>query len=104
MKAKRDRIPVAILDLAVLLVNLWEGQQDDLYGDLDSDNDLKALSKALSYRRYNVRLDAVESALAYCNYRNERGDFWHPTNKTLTSFIEDLRLSMDRQYNIVRKK
>lgn len=102
-KGRQPRIPVAILDLVVLLANLWQGQKDESIGHLDSEAPVKALCKKLHYRRYPIALSAIESALAVCNFRNEKGDFWHPEDKTFAKFLSDLGLEFDREYNLIKK-
>lgn len=90
------------MDIAVLLANLHDARTDERFGYLDADQDLKKLTNRLSQRRYSVPLDAIESAVAMCNLRNEVDEFWHPDNKTLTQFLVDLGVEMNRGYNTIK--
>jgi hypothetical protein len=102
MNPKKVHIQISILDIAVLLANLHDARTDERFGHMDADQDLKKLTNRLSQRRYRVPLDAIESAVAVCNFRNEVDEFWHAEDKTLTQFLVDLGVEMDRAYNTIK--
>lgn len=93
---------VKIMDLVVLMGNLWKGAKDAQIGFEDADQTLNELSSKLDHEVW-IKLTDLESALWSCNTLNEAEKFWHPRNEKFDSFLSKLlnRRKFNKIYNLI---
>lgn len=96
---------VTVLDLVVLLGNVFRGLADNTVGYEDTKLPLDTLVRHLN-RRVKVWLRDLEPALWACNLLDEKGDFWHPKGVTFDRWISTMLPydKFDKLYNLVEEK
>lgn len=105
------KLPVNLLDLAVILLHVHQGAAREDVGFEDCERTLSELTQELVLRRVLVDKSALESALWSCNLMDEVGEFWQPSGEGFDNFIRrllryarpDEKLEFDRIYNYIKK-
>lgn len=80
---------VSLMDLVILLGNVYRGLVEPLVGFEDADRTVAELTLELN-RKTQVGRTALESALWSCNLLNEQGKFWHPKGVDFETFLKKI--------------
>ncbi len=99
-------LPVSVLDLVVLLDNVYRGADHPEVGFEDANKTLPMLAKYLGRSHELVDEGSIESALWSCNLLDENGAFWHPTDKTFDQFVDRMLPNhrFDKKFNLIIPK
>lgn len=99
------KLPVKLLDVAVLLIAVHMGAQDDNVGFEDARLTLEELVRRLDKTIW-VDQSLLESAMWSANLMDEAGKFWHPESLTFEEFAKDVcgRHRFNRTYNLIERK
>ena len=76
---------ISTLDLAVLMYNVYRSTQEFEYNDIDVSLDELILQNNPMVK---LRLETVEKFLYCSNLLDEKGKFWHPSNKSFEQFLD----------------
>jgi hypothetical protein len=93
---------ITVLDLTILLYNVWLAGQDEHIGFEDPKQTLETFLTKLN-RPLKLTIEDLESALWSCNLLAEKEKFWHPQRKTCDQFMK-LMLSpqgWNKDYNFI---
>lgn len=94
-----------MVDMTVLIHNLYKGAAHPEVGYLDSLLPLKQIVKTFDFEvPYQVR--KIESALFMSNLLAERGEFWHPTGMPFETWVKRMHpggVEFDKRYNYFRE-
>ena len=106
--SSNDYHTLRLLDLAILIANIYRGAQNPKVGFEDAKRTLTELVIELEGKKgVRIRRDVLESALWSCNLQEECGKFWHPQDREFKDFLKDIlkrRQSFDTQYNFIKEK
>ena len=101
----KKKIPVKLLDLAVLLLNVHRAAKEPAIGFEDANRSLSSITRYLN-KTIQIEREAVESALWSSNMLNEDGKFWHPHDETFDVWAKKLmgRHKFDSYYGTIEMK
>lgn len=83
------RRAIKAVDLAVLLLHVYQASKDPEVGFEDADETLDTLVGKMNHE-FLIDLSLLESALWSCNLLNEKDKFWHPRGWTFKQFLKHL--------------
>lgn len=94
----KNKVPISVLDLAVLLFYVHRGAADNEVGFVDARESLETLTRELNKALY-VDPTMLESAIWSSNIMDEQGKFWHPEGLTFDEWVR--RIANGAKYNRV---
>jgi len=99
------RLPIKLLDVAVLLLSIHRGAQDDCVGFEDARMTLDELVAKLNKTIW-IEQRLIESAMWSANLLDEAGKFWHPESISFEEFAKDVcgKHKFNRIYNLIERK
>lgn len=107
VSGKPLRLRISALDAVDLLGNVYYGANIDEVGFEDMERGINDLARQLSYFKYYVDADAVQSALWSCNLMNEEGRFYSARGEEFDKFVARLMATsgqayiFDKRYNLI---
>lgn len=105
--AKRDRIGITPTDLAVILYNFYEANNDPDIGNEDTEYTIDDFEH-LTNVQLLVSTRLLEAFLWSSNMRSEKGEFWHPRGYSFKEFVNKVltqteNYRFDHTYNWITK-
>lgn len=93
------------IDLAVLLVNVYEAAKNKEVGFEDANETMDTLIAKMN-KEFYIELSVLESALWSCNLLDEAKGFWHPKDMSFAEYVKKLfpKDTFDRIYNTLEEK
>lgn len=101
MKTSSRLVDVNILDLAVLLCNVFRAAQSSDIGYNDAEMSLRRLKKEC-WMTKRLPVELVEKLLYCSNMLDEDGKFWHHEGKSFEQFLKAFEVAYDREYGWVK--
>lgn len=103
----RPLVRPTILDLTVMLYNVFKAADHRQVGFEDANRTLQDLITAFS-AEISADTELLESAMWSCNLLDEKDEFWHPLNHSFKEFAGKFEgqanVEFDRKYNYFKKK
>lgn len=90
-------VEVNILDIAVLLCNVFRAAQHKEIGYNDAEMSLESLKRATNFTR-RLPVHVLEKLLYPSNMLDEEGEFWHYDGVSFDEFLKTFEDSYDKDY------
>jgi hypothetical protein len=105
MAMSSTKLPVKLFDLAILILMVHKGSQEERVGFEDCSETLESLTRKLDVL-VNVEQSSLESALWSANIMNDIGKFWHPEGLSFDEFTKSVagKHKFDKRFSTIERK